>query len=139
MDQIIYKIPTKDEIQNEKKCVHKCFTCEKVFTSRSSFNEHNKQHHSETCSKCGKIFINLEKIHLKMVLKRHERICDFMDFDPMEVDNMNCKVCGRFFNSQAGATSTTYCSKQYQTPPARQIQKKKYQTPAIYLVLVARY
>ena len=104
MDQIIYKIPTKDEIQNEKKCVHKCFTCEKVFTSRSSFNEHNKQHHSETCSKCGKIFINLEKIHLKMVLKRHERICDFMDFDPMEVDNMNCKVCGRFFNEAGELT-----------------------------------
>ena len=96
MDQIIYKIPT-DNIQNEK-CICKCFKCEKVFKTRSSLNEHNKYNHSVTCSKCGKIFINLEQIHLKYFLKMHENICEYMDSNPMEVDDMNCKLCQKNFN-----------------------------------------
>ena len=97
MDQIIYKLPTTENIQKEEKCFRKCYKCDQVFTTQSSFNEHNKDNHSVSCKKCGKIFINLEQIQLKYFLKRHDRICDYMVCNPMEVDNMNCKLCVKNF------------------------------------------
>ena len=97
MDQIIYKTPKDDDkIQNEKH-LSKCYKCDKVFKTRSTLHEHKKENHSLTCSKCGKIFLNLEQIHLKIFLKQHEKICEYININPMEVDELICKLCQRNF------------------------------------------
>ena len=104
MDQIIYKTPSKEDNYQNEKHLCKCYKCDKVFKTQSSLYEHKKEYHSVTCSKCGKIFLNPEEIHsrngplhLKQLLKQHEKICDYIISNPMEVDELICKVCQRNF------------------------------------------
>ena len=97
MDQVIYKTPKDDDIIQNEKHFCKCYKCDKVFKTRSSLYEHKKEYHSVTCSKCGKIFLNLEQNHLKMFLNQHEKICECINSNPMEVDELICKLCQKDF------------------------------------------